>query len=374
MLFFRNITILLAFLVAFESYGQEADTRLWDLSFHQGKIWKHTPKITYTIPASSWGAQLNIQNQTNGSKEWQVAQGFPLLGLSLAYYDLGDPEVLGKAIGVIPNFSLRLLDKPSLKSQFLIGTGLAWLTRAYHVVDNSINNAIGSNLNNVTFFRLSLGYLLNKHWELRAGASFIHFSNAATQLPNLGINLPTWTIGCRYAPKAPPNLRKSDFSYEKKPTRRIGVNVLYGMAFRERSVPGGPKQPVYLAVVAGEYRFSKYNHFHFGLEYEFHKEIVQFGLHNFTFRDAEEARKAATRWGLMIADELIFGQMSIYLQTGIYISKASFMKPRAIYNKLSLRYFFPPAFGSDFKLYAAIFLKSHAITAEYAALGLGVKW
>ncbi|MCB0644741.1 MAG: acyloxyacyl hydrolase, partial [Phaeodactylibacter sp.] len=313
---------------ALQLSGQSEPYRLYDLSFHYGKIWRHTPKISYEIPASSWGAQFNIQTQTTGNKEWQVAQHYPLLGLSVAYHALGDPAVLGQALSLIPNFSIRWLDHARWKGQLLIGTGLARLTQDYNAISNPLNNAIGSRLNNVTFFRADLGYQLHPKWELRLGGSFIHFSNAATQLPNLGINLPAAAVGCRYTPDPsaawPPQIR----SYDKKPARRLGLNVLYGMAFRERSVPGGPKFPVYLAQVAGEYRLSKYNHVHLGLEYEFHKEIVQFALHNYTFRDPKAARKGATRWGLMVADELIFGKVGIYLQTGIYLSKASLFKPK----------------------------------------------
>lgn len=375
----RNCTIIiLGYLLlagAPKADGQPAaNIRRYDLSFHYGKIWKHTPKITYAIPASSWGLQLNVQTQTNGDKEWHRAQNYPLLGLGFAYHALGDPKVLGQALSLIPNFTLRWLDRPRWKGQLLIGTGLAWLTRTYHPLDNPLNNAIGSNLCNVTFFRAGLGFLPHPQWEIRLGASFTHFSNAATQLPNLGINLPAGSIGCRYTPKEFSERTPQMPDYQKRPERRMGLNVLYGMAFRERSVPGGPKFPVYLAQVAAEYRLSKYNHLHLGVEYEFHKEIAQFGWHNYTFRDPKTARKGATRWGLMIADELIFGKVGIYLQTGIYLSKASFFKPLPIYNKLSLRYFFPYLPGQDWRFYGAVFLKSHAITAEYAAFGVGIKW
>jgi len=340
---------------------------------HYGRIIRHTPKLLFEVPSSSWGLDVNVQFQGDGEKEWQIAQRFPKVGLNAVFYDLGDSQVLGRAYGLAPNLTLSLLDRNNWQVEFLLGTGLAFLDRWYHVNENPTNNGIGSPVNNLTVFKLTVGRTFGQHWDVQVGGSLVHFSNGASQLPNLGLNIPALLLGLRYSPAPLHRSAVKDLTYEKKPGHRWGANVHFGMAFRELSVPGGPKQPVYAATLAAEYRLSKYNHLLIGVDYEYHKDVFQFTRHNFTFHTDEEARQGATRWGLSLSDEIHFGRVALLLQAGWYVSSKHVLALKPMYNKLGLRYFLPGIGKRAHRPYASVTLKSHSITAEYIALGFGMK-
>jgi hypothetical protein len=345
----------------------------WETSLDYGRILKHTPRLLYTIPDRTWGVQVNAAFQTYGRQEWQQHQGYPTMGMALQYFELGDPQVLGQAIGILPNVSLRIIQRPNWNLRFQMGSGIALLTRTYHRIDNPTNNAIGSTINNLTAFRLKGQVRIRPHWYLLGGVSFSHFSNASAQAPNLGINIPAWTIGLTYAPQ--PVEKESFIRHDAspRPQKRWGLHLHAGMAFREGKTPGGPKQPVYLGSLAGVYRFTKVHQLLFGIEQEFHRDNYLFGLHVYEYADRKSARRGASRTMFFVADELKYGPLSILLQAGIYISPASQGLPWFLYNKLGMRYYFPPVGKPATQFHVGVYLKSHRITAEYVALSFGAE-
>ncbi|MEM1220012.1 MAG: acyloxyacyl hydrolase, partial [Bacteroidota bacterium] len=226
----------------------------WSLetTIHRGRILKHTPRITYPIPASSNGLTVEWLYQTDGNKDWQEHHGYPLFGLAFRYYHLGDANILGHAIGLYPNLHLTLVNQPRWSMHFTVGSGLAVLTRSFDRLDNPLNNAIGSSVNNITAFALRFNFRLNDRLSLVGQGSFTHFSNAATSLPNLGINIPALAIGARYYPQRYSEKRLSGHS--KMPTRRWGGFAFSGIGFKETALPGGAKWPIYFSSVGVLYR------------------------------------------------------------------------------------------------------------------------
>ena len=342
-----------------------------ELSFHHGKILKHTPKIAYDIPERSLGLMLNWQLHTNGEKAWQRHHRFPALGLAAQYYWLGDREVVGNAWSFLPNISLKILGKERWKLDFTMGTGLAILDRHYDLISNSSNNAIGSSINDITFLCLQLEVQVQAHWRLVAGGSFTHFSNGASQLPNLGINVPALTIGATYQP----NLFSPamDTSFRVPPARRFGAHLSFDLAFKESSTPGGPKQPIYIGAVAGTFKLNEFNHLYLGLGYEYHRSVYNFALHTYAFDTRKEARQGATRWMVFLADEFLFGSLGVMLQAGYYVSPKSVLISKPIYSKLGIRYYLPAVGKPATQFYVGIYLKAHAFTAEYIGLGMGAR-
>lgn len=346
----------------------------WALSGHYGQILKHTPKIAFDIPEVSAGVDLNLIFQTYGRFGWHEHQNYPLIGISAQYYHLGDPEVLGSVLGIVPNLNLRLLEKKYWGLRFQTGTGLGVVTRPYNRISNPTNNAIGSGLNNITTFRLEAHVRLHPSWQLTLGGSFTHFSNAAAKMPNLGINVPAIAAGLAYTPQplGPDDYEPSPVS--KKPDRRWGAMGYGGVAFKETRIPGGPKKMVYFASLAGQYRISRTNHLSVGMAWEYHQSIYQFLLHTYTATTEEEARRGATRLMPFVSDEFLFGRFGIFVQAGFYLGGQSRLIPYPIHNKLGLRYYFPPMGPQEASLFAGIHLKSHLITAEFVGWSLGLRW
>ena len=343
-----------------------------ETNVHFGQIIKHTPKLTFTAPPLSTGLELHFNRQTFGQKPWQAWQGYPSVGASFLYYNLGNNAVFGDAFAVYPTLDIRFLKKNNWRGYFQIGAGIAYVTKYYNVLDNPTNNALGSNVNEVTHFKVQMEKRLTALWSASAGLSFTHFSNGSSSQPNYGINVPALNIGIKYHPQLVENQDFIPTELSKKPEHRLGMSVHLDMAFTETTIPNGPRYPVYVGSVAAVYRFSKVNYGLLGVDYELNKTAYFFSLQSGGAATKEEATQLATRWMVFGGDEIFLGPLSILLQSGIYLSpsKAALL-PATWYNKLGLRYHFPPFGKPKTQFYLGAYLKAHRIAAEYLAWGLG---
>ena len=339
---------------------------------HIGKIYKHTPSLNFDPKdlGYSYGLEFNFKSKKYGRKPWHQHHNYPITGVDVFIYHIGEKEVFGNAVGVFPNVSFYIIQKQNWNFLFQLGGGVAYLSTHFHPVTNTVNNAIGSNLNNITNFKFQFDFRLHPKWTLNSGLSFTHFSNGATQLPNLGINIPSLAIGFKYTPSP---LVKEDFiSHEQEPlVNRFGINSYVGIAYREHIVSGGPRYPTHIASLAGTFLISPVNRLIAGIEFEFNRSVYVFGLETFSFNSEAEARKRSSRWMFFVADELLFGNIGLLGQIGVYLPTNPFLTGGTIYNKLAIRYYFPAIPKSGIRFHAGIYLKSHKTVAEYFGIGIG---
>lgn len=350
--------------------GQAVET-----SILRGKIIPHTDETSFEVKETSIGIQVNYQWQTHGQKDWHELQKYPLFGLSFIYFDLGENDVFGSAFGIIPNLMLNFLKhQKKWNGYFHVGSGVAWLPTYYHPIDNPINNAIGSRLNNATLFKWGLTYKPSNQYALTFGGGLMHFSNGGAQLPNFGINIPVLTLGFRYFPNP---LHEEDYIQHNTSKKRIEkwkASLAYTMAFREAYIIGGPRYPVYIASAAVNYFLNRKNKASIGLEYEYHPADFRFALHTFNAHSPSEAHRLASRLAISLANEFLFGNWTVRLLAGYYVGNFSLQEPFPVYFKLTSRYYFPPMGKMESKFFTGITLKSHIFRAEYIALGGGIEF
>ncbi|HMG15389.1 MAG TPA: acyloxyacyl hydrolase [Saprospiraceae bacterium] len=341
-------------------------------TIYYGKILKHSPKIAYQIPSSSTGISCNIIYKTYGKENWHEWQNYPGLGVNLGYFNFGNDEILGKAYSFLPNIYLRLNKSDKFSINFSVGTGIAYLSKHFSFIDNETNNAIGSYINNISSFQFDGKYKLNRHLSIAAGFGLTHFSNGASKIPNLGINLAAFSLGAVYIPLPVDRKDYIPAGELSKPKRRLGLTAHGDIAFIEQGVAGGPKYPIYIASVGVTYAFTRVNHFILGAEYENNKADYYFLLNSTEASTEAEAYKYSSRYLVFLADEFFFWPFSMVLQAGTYVDGDPKYPISKIYTKLSTRYYLP-AFGQETpRLYLGIQLKAHKFTAEYISLGLGL--
>ncbi len=341
-------------------------------TLHVGKIYKHTPKLLFPVDNLSTGLELNFTNKKYGKKSWHQQLKFPKGGVSLFYYHLGNKDLFGQAIGISPNITFPIFRKNKIDSNFQLGWGIAYVSKRFDPIENPENNALGSNINSLNTFKWQLGYRINPEWKLNVGASFTHFSNGASQLPNFGINIPAVTIGTVFTPNP---IKKEDITtHEIDPLKkRWGLSMHLDLAYKELSPAGGPRYPFYVASLAGVYRLSAVQELSFGLDYEYNKAVYTFGLHTAGFGSEAEARRAATRLGIFLSDEFLLGNVGLYGQVGTYLPGYNFSTGWFLYTKLAMRYYLPGIGKPTTRFYLGLYLKSHKIVAEYLAIGIGAR-
>lgn len=344
----------------------------FEISSHHGAVWRHTPKLTTRSGEALWGQELNLRFQTTGRKDWHQWQRYPAFGVSLLHFRLGEGSH-GDGIGLLPNLLVPIARFRRFTTFFRLGTGLARVNKPYDYFKNPGQNAIGSHWNNVTQFRLGGELRFNDHFLLNAGAGLTHFSNGGAALPNYGINLLSGFAGFVWSPKP---LRKSGFlpaNSTKRADRRFGATVQTGLAIIEYAVYDGPKYPVWLGSAAGYFYFNKVNRLLLGIDYEFNEAVFQYGQHIAVFETESEARKGSTRLAIFIADEFLFGDIGIQVQSGHYLgSNYNRLVFKRNFSKLTMRYYFPRLFKTTVQPHIGISLKAHAFTAEYIAGNTGL--
>lgn len=343
-------------------------------SFHFGAVTKHTSKLTFQVKGPTFGADVNFKFQTFGKKEWQEWRKFPWLGVTATWLRFGNEPVLGQAFAIAPNVTIPLFEKKRWKGHFQVGTGIAYMTRKYHVNDNPNNNAIGAHRVSTMLLKFYIDRQINEKWKFNIGMSLNHFSNGGSRLPNFGLNIPALMIGVNYAPQP---LEVEDFIFHKKNRTRIrkfGLDVHAGLGLVQRFVIGGPRYPVYVYSLGGNYYLNRVNRLIVGFEYEQNKAIYNFALHTYHSTTREDAWKKASRVTLFAGDEFLFGSWSIILQAGVYLGRFSFLKSGNFYTKFSTRFYFPSKRFFKQKFFLNVSLKTHLSVAEYISVGGGINF
>lgn len=341
-------------------------------SFHVGKIVKHSPKLLFDVTGVSTGMDLNFTFKKTGKKHWAQELNYPVIGLDLVYYHLGDKDLFGQAFGIAPNLSLRIYKSKRLEGFFQIGWGVAYVTKKFDPIDNPTGNALGSNINSLNIFKFLLDHQLTKNWKIRGGFSFTHYSNGATQLPNFGINIPALTVGAIFNPKP---VKAEDLTAREKQVgvKKWGLSAYFAMTYKELNPANGPRYPFYIASLAGTRRLTALHELSVGANYEYSTSAYLIGLHTFTFNSEAEARRKSTRIGIFIADELYLDNVGLWLEMGTYVPGYDYDVPWFLYTKVGVKYHFPPIKIINTGCYIGIYLKSHKIAAEYFSLGIGLK-
>lgn len=346
-----------------------------DAAFYQGTVWRHTPKLTTQSGELVGGQEIGIQVHTTGRRDWQAWQRYPAFGVALSHFSLGDGSH-GRAFSVLPYLSIPLFRAERWSAYFRVGTGWAWVTNPYDWFRNPGQNAIGSHGNNKTQFRLGTSWRAQPRLRFSAGASMTHFSNGGMALPNFGVNIFSAWADASWFFQA---LGKADFQAAQTSKynlgRRIGGQLQGGLAKVEIASFDGPKHAVWCGSAAGYFQISRINRAMLGLDYEFNRAIFEWGLHSARFDDEAAAKKGATRLAIFVADEFLFGNISIVLQGGQYVgSKLNRFVPAAYYAKLSARYYLPSLIGNGRKPFVGVSIKAHRFTAEYISGNLGLSF
>jgi len=174
--FMNRFPVLLVFVTLLFCLSQQChaqDDRLWDgfgmeMNGFTGKVIKHTPKFHLPIPDLTKGVDLNFQWKTFGRKEWQQRRRFPIVGIGFTY---------GRCFSVYPNLTIPLITGKHLEWTMRIGDGIGYVTRDYsrlHPFD-TMNNAIGSKINDYGSFLMDMRYHINQHWDVQGGHQFLSY-------------------------------------------------------------------------------------------------------------------------------------------------------------------------------------------------------
>jgi len=369
--------LLLLFALTTAVAGSAQEVSRWagfgvEANVFEGKVIKHTSKFHLPVPNISTGVDVNFQWKTFGRSEWQQRRRFPTVGLGVTYTNYGIDSVYGRCFSLYPNLVIPLVTGKHLEWTLRIGDGVGYVTRAYSRIHpfDTMNNAIGSKVNDYGSFMMDIRYHINTHWDVQAGANFSHISDASFHQPNLGVNLAGTHIGVKYFPvSANPKRIMRDLKPLKN---RWLFEYRLTVAFDGSNAPLGPVYPVYLATAYASKRWISKNKFIGGIDYSYHTNIYAYLRNNLGFVTPDEERRYSYKSALFAGNEFLLGKVGVVLQVGAYIHQA-FLTQGKIYEKLGGNFYLVKKEHGPLKeFFLCGFLKTHLSVAELAEFGFGM--
>lgn len=366
----RTILLLIFNLLITNAQAQISTGLSLEANTFVGTIIRHSKRLIIPPTRNTLGAEIHAAWQLKGQQKWHEWQGFPSVGVSLMYLDLGNSEAIGAAIGVFPTIDFKILKKGPLSITSQIGTGIGYLTRHYDQFDNPTYNAVGSSVNCMIHLKLRAETRLTPQLKAHIGGSFTHFSNGGARLPNLGVNIPALEVGVRWMLDTEGVFVRHHLP--PKSTKKWGINTVAGMAMSSSNVRG-PKYPIYNASIAVVRHLSKISRVGFGVAYEQNRLLAEFGLHATLFTSEQEAWNAAERWMGFLEKETLFGNVALVIQSGIYFRQYEGVR-NLWYNKFGVRVYLPAFSRPKTQFHVGFALKAHLSTAEYIAFTGGASF
>jgi hypothetical protein len=144
------------------------------------------------------GLEVNLQQVTYGKHNWEIAFGYPIMGISFWYSNLANSPYLGSAYALFPYLNFPLYRHKDFMFNFRFGLGLGYLTKKFDRLTDYKNLAIGSHFNAAVSLMFEIRYKLSGRFTLSGGINFQHFSNGSLKLPNYGLNIPLVNLGVAY--------------------------------------------------------------------------------------------------------------------------------------------------------------------------------
>jgi len=328
--------------------------------YRYGSILAHHPEMKEYTSNKVNSFELNIGKQTTGKHDWEQLYHYPTYGLGYFYGDFNNPKVLGQAHAGFVYLDFHFIQRPSFFISAKYSLGASYFKTIFDSIENPINQAIGTNLNVYFSIGLKANIRLSKRFYLFAGGNFSHFSNGATQKPNLGINLTDASIGLQYY------FNERTYHFEPKELTPCNKDYNLVVLFSAGSLQRTIESPHFFSstfTINGTKQTGPKHSWGLGADF-FYDESVKPELED---KNASTSLGNTLRQGLYISHDLIISRLSVITNLGAYTYyKTTPSQP--IYFRIGLRC------KVTKHLLANLSLKTHYGKADFIECGLGYSW
>lgn len=372
---YNNIAIKQFFLFTFlishftsESNAQESKIFL-EPSVYYGRIIKHTTPFP-EIKNNTLTIAIHLTKQPDEKKLWHRLYPVSTFGIGILYSNFGDDKVLGSAIGLLPQLTFSGKKNKKIKFYYTLGTGLSYLNKPYHLLENETNNVIGSVMNVSVYLNFGAEWNLSPKFAIKPSLAFIHYSNGRAKLPNLGYNIPSVSLLGKIFLTNQNRQVSTDTTPPLNKKFHPEIEIEYG--FNQLQTSRGPIYPIYGGKIAATKNLTLKNKLSVGIEYVFDSGIYSFMQLNEIFPEYQRWR--ASRLICFAAHEFLIGHLGLLAQGGFFLNKP-FNTGTKFPTKLGIRYnFFTPYFKNHHNFFCGIYLAAHSFEADYVAVGVGYNY
>lgn len=325
---------------------------------YYGSFLTRIPKAQYLRDSYTYFGEITVQQQTDGRKAWQVANGLPRVGVALFYGNTGSKQYMGNMAGLFPFVHWTLYKTKNIRSGLRTGAGLGWIQKPYDRLTNHKAVLIGTHLNAYLNFSWQAEVRLFSNLHVAAGIAFSHFSNSSSTLPNLGLNIPTLSAGLRYqrGRNIPSQKRVPDTAHKKSSvtlSTTVGIKQYPWIESRRYAVNTLLAEWSRPFWACGTYGGGA------ALFYDRALEVNPLGILD------QKRQGSKLQAGVFAGYEHRFGRLSVPLQVGVYIYNRGFnIMP---FQQLGFRYRIHPHWS------ALLLMKTHAGKADYIHAGFSYR-
>ncbi len=321
-----------------------------------GFLVAHRPNLRPLQERHLRSIEFSLLVPTDGQRSWQQNFDFPEKGLQLALFDLGNAERLGLGVALYPFLDFPLAGQGNWKWRLRYGMGLGYVQRNFDPEENYKNTAIGSKLNGVIHFDLRVRKRFGRG-GLEGGLGITHYSNGATAMPNLGINLAAAHFGYLqyFGTKSP----KHHIQLSRV---RSGfwATAFASASWKEIYPPLGKK---YLAAsVSGDLIYVLSNKVDALLGADlFYDQSLRVRME--ATEQSPQPGSTNLRPGLHTGVQVLVGKLGLLFNLGYY-PYTRFQEDGRYFHRIGFRYYFP-------RLIAVMNLKTHYARADFVEWGIG---
>jgi hypothetical protein len=314
--FARHLVILLVVIIP----GHEAAAQAGDSLIHSyfvgikaqgGFIIPHSTEIINVSGSRPVGLQVDVSRINRSVKAWNKCNCYSLVGMSFAYFNYQNEEVLGSSYNLIAYMEPLLTYREKLNFRFRAGAGLSYLTNVYDSNDNPTNLFFSSTVSGFLVVGFSGHYTLNPHFNVNVGLHYNHISNGGLQQPNKGMNFPTLNLGMEY------NINPSTIRPQpsKAPVDRK-IHPFAGLFANRRNVEATDTEASTNLWQVGIYsgiqkRFTTTNAWLVGLEFSHDASVAEQGERN-------GASVSPWLFSVLAGHQFCFGRFGFSQQIGHY--------------------------------------------------------
>lgn len=190
----KYVGTLLFLLISCLGLGQ-TDPNFYSLKTHYGLIISHSEEVKDISQSNPYGIQLEYSRLKTGDDAWQSCYCYGRSGISFAYFNFANPDVLGSSYNLIYFVEPYITYKGPLKFSVRGSIGAAYLDTTFDAETNPDNLLFSSSFSFYLALSLGLNYHLNEKYAINLSANYNHISNGSSKQPNKGMNFPTVSIG-----------------------------------------------------------------------------------------------------------------------------------------------------------------------------------
>ncbi len=348
------ITILMLLFASTHSFYAQME---WGLDYRQkiGFLAAHRGVMAHIPQHRANAGELTFFVHTKGKKAWHKACGFPTVGATIFGGSVGNNEILGTYWGSYGFIEFPFVHAPHYRFLGKLGAGMGFGTKVFDQETNPKNTAMSTHLNALLCVGIRNEWTFDRN-QISLGLDMTHFSNGASKVPNLGVNLPYLSLG--YGRVLQHAFKDSVTQPYKNQFEKWLFSLNFIGSMKEIFPTNGKKYPV-LALSASARYFARPK---VGFEGAF--DIISKQAIIGYKPEIEKSQWDLLQMGVFAGYLVPLDQFHFVIGMGLYL-KDKYRPEDFVYHRIGIRYSFTNGLNTQ------VVLKSHWARADYIEWGLG---